>query len=294
MVSAGLAGSALPAQTGQPPTTTSSGARVFYGNIRTMDDKNTVAQAVAVNAKGVIIHVGTAPEAEEAAGAGFEKVQLAAKQTLLPGFIDSHMHVEAQLLQKSGLIPTVGACPPKIYTPLSLPSRPEEPCYPYIADALDSLQPPKTAPAFIVAIFLDPSRQPYDAADLNPEDMKFKQCPSQYIEEHTSKDVPVLIVDQSGHFGYVNRKAFEVLEADMAAKGKNWPPVFSDGGLWNVARTSEGRSPAESDLRLRRTLWLAPGPLSAVSADSGGEDLLAALVRPEHAAFSKHLVANPG
>ena len=82
VVLAGLAGSALPAQTGKPPTTTSSGARVFYGNIRTMDDKNTVAQAVAVDAQGVITHVGTAKEAEKAAGAGFEKVQLTADSVL--------------------------------------------------------------------------------------------------------------------------------------------------------------------------------------------------------------------
>lgn len=233
MVSAGLAGSALPAQTGQPPTTTSSGARVFYGNIRTMDDHNTVAKAVTVNAKGFITYVGTEPEAEEAAGAGFEKVQLDAKQTLLPGFIDAHMHVEAQVVQKTGLIPTVGACPPKIYTPLSLPSRPKEPCYPYIADALESLKPTSkpASGAFIVAMFLDPSRQPYDAADMNPEDMKFKQCPSQYIEEHISEEVPVLIVDQSGHFGYVNKSAFKVLYNKM---GENWAPAFSDGGLWNV------------------------------------------------------------
>jgi predicted amidohydrolase YtcJ len=238
VVLAGLAGSALPAQTGQPPTTASSGARVFYGNIRTMDDKNTMAQAVAVDAQGVITYVGTAQGAEKAAGAGFEKVQLAARQTLLPGFIDAHMHVVAQMQQKSGLIPTVGACPPTAYTPLNVPPRLPEPCYPYIKEALQFLKPKPpastTGSAFITAMFLDPSRQPYDAADKNPEAMKFKKCPSQYIEENTSENRPVVIVDQSGHFGYVNRRAFEVLRAAMKDKGQEWPPVLPDGGEWNV------------------------------------------------------------
>ena len=63
--------------------------KLFYnGKIRTLDDNNTVAEAIGVK-DGKITFVGSNEEAKNLDCA--EKVDLQGR-LLLPGFVDSHMH----------------------------------------------------------------------------------------------------------------------------------------------------------------------------------------------------------
>jgi predicted amidohydrolase YtcJ len=231
---------ALPARAGSPaaPTPAAAGNRVFAGHVRTMDDRDTVAEAVAVDGRGVILAVGTEAQAMKAAGSAAQVVRLQPGQALLPGFIEPHMHVVGLLQEMSGLVGLVGACRPAPYT---AGEEPGTNCFTYIGDALHSLKPPPagdTSSLFIVGIELDPSRQPLDA---NHSSQEFKRCPAQYIEQNLSATRPVLIVDQSGHFGYVNHVAFDKLQEAQAAQAKRkhdpvppaWPPSLPGGGEWN-------------------------------------------------------------
>jgi predicted amidohydrolase YtcJ len=60
------------------------------GNIRTVNDKEPRAQAVAI-ARGRFLAVGSDSEVLNLAGAGVRKIDLSGK-TVLPGFIDAHSH----------------------------------------------------------------------------------------------------------------------------------------------------------------------------------------------------------
>ena len=62
---------------------------LFNARVRTLDDKNTVAEAVGIQ-DGKIAFVGTNEEAAQIACE--EKVDLQGR-LLLPGFVDSHMHM---------------------------------------------------------------------------------------------------------------------------------------------------------------------------------------------------------
>ncbi|MGW8566342.1 amidohydrolase [Isoptericola sp. NPDC055881] len=62
-----------------------------HGTVITVDDVDTIAEAVAVTS-GTITAVGTAAEVEALAGPGTEVVDLGGK-TVVPGFVDAHSHV---------------------------------------------------------------------------------------------------------------------------------------------------------------------------------------------------------
>ena len=64
--------------------------KIFYnGTIRTLDDNNTIVEAAAIK-DGKIAFLGSNAEAEGFAYA--EKIDLKGR-TMLPGFVDSHMHM---------------------------------------------------------------------------------------------------------------------------------------------------------------------------------------------------------
>ncbi len=216
----------------QPDVNRSPAATVFVGNVRTMDSKDTVAEAVAVDARGLILAVGTEQEVMTAVAGGDPApvvVRLEPGQTLLPGFIDAHMHVMGLMQQSSGLIELVGPCRPAPY------AAGEGTCSNYIGESLDNLTRAiagDTSGTFVIGMNLDPSRQPYDKSTSSAQ---FKANPAQYIEEKVSKTRPVLLLDQSGHFGYVNHAAFDALQALYQKQGKAWPPTFTEGGEWAIS-----------------------------------------------------------
>ncbi|WP_158501955.1 amidohydrolase [Vitiosangium sp. GDMCC 1.1324] len=208
-------------------------SRVFLGKVRTMDARDTVAKAVAVDARGLIVAVGTEQEVMAFADDQTKVVKLDSGQTLLPGFLDSHMHVVGLMQQETGLVSLVGACRPQPY------AEGNGQCSNFISESLQRLGESlknDTHNTFVVAMNLDPSRQQYDAVTSSAE---FKKCPAQYIEKLIPGSRPMLIIDQSGHFGYVNRAAFDALKKVRTAHGQAWPPALSAGSLWNTTTATD-------------------------------------------------------
>ena len=64
---------------------------LYNGKIVTVDDNNTVAEAVAIK-MGRIIKVGTSREIKEMAGEGTISIDLEGR-TVLPGLTDCHVHM---------------------------------------------------------------------------------------------------------------------------------------------------------------------------------------------------------
>jgi hypothetical protein len=92
--------------------------KIFVAKIQTMDSNNRVAQAVGIDWRGLIVKVGTEDEIFAAAPGidrkGGNVIRLDGK-TLLPGFFDAHLHLDALLTKYSGLAEMVGPCLPQPY-----------------------------------------------------------------------------------------------------------------------------------------------------------------------------------
>jgi predicted amidohydrolase YtcJ len=225
--------------------------KVFVGTIETMDSHDQKAEAVGVDARGLIVAVGTRDDVLHMAGLDPKLVviKLNPGEALLPGFFDAHLHLDALLLKYSGLAEMVGPCLPKPYESANTAN-----CRNYIKDTftvvrdkLDAQKKPagdaglkKLNETFVVGLNLDPSRQPYAPATSTAPvvaSTEFKTKPKFYIEKDLTPTRPVLIIDQSGHFGYVNSAAFTALKKTVDAaclpKTDCWPPTLGAGGEWN-------------------------------------------------------------
>lgn len=203
-------------------------ARIFVGKIITMDKDDRIVQAVGVDRYGVIAAVGDESTVRaKMKPSNPETIRLAAGETLLPGFFDPHVHVVGMVMGSSGLVDQLSPCLPAPYASGTNPD-----CKNTIEESLQQFghnnkDKGKTEP--LLGTGLDPSRQPYSstvASDL------FKANPAFYIADAVSAERPVVVIDQSGHFGYVNKAAFKVLKKHYDQKGMKWPPVLQDGGQW--------------------------------------------------------------
>jgi predicted amidohydrolase YtcJ len=203
--------------------------RIFIGTIRTMDAGNRTVDAAGVDARGLIVALGTEQEVLAAAKGKGERIRLKSGQVLLPGFFDAHLHLDALLLENSGLAANVGPCRPEPYK-----AGQSDDCRPYIKEAFKNLRDNlERYGSFVIGNSLDPSRQPF----ARGEDIDFKADPAAYIGKYVSETTPVLLMDQSGHFGYANHAAFRALRTHIckgAAKCDDFPPDLTDteGGHW--------------------------------------------------------------
>ncbi|MFY9820209.1 MAG: amidohydrolase family protein [Thermoanaerobaculia bacterium] len=233
---------------GVAPLRAQEAVTMIVGKIRTMDAKNSVAGAVAFDENGWIVAVGTKDEVAKAVkGATVTRLELGSGQTLLPGFIDPHLHLDLMLLEKSGLAELVGPCLPEPYKAGNSPGC--DPKYNnYIKGTFDVLMKKlgnQKQDTFVVGLNLDPSRQPWDAT--TPSE-KFKEEPAKYFKDYLplmngkgeKGERPILFIDQSGHFGYANRAAFEALKKTICKEQKaceGWPPKLQpEGAKWNTKR----------------------------------------------------------
>lgn len=213
--------------------------RIFVGHIRTMDASDRVVDAVGVDERGLIVAVGTVDKVLAAMKShpAVERIEFRDGETLLPGFFDAHAHVIALLMDNSGVFPLVGPCRPKPYQPW--PSN----CQNYIKKTFKDLQPDLGKYGnFPVGLNLDPSRQWYDE---NTGSEEFKKRPAYFIERDLSEDTPILLVDQSGHFGYVNHAAFKALYKHIcgdAVPCAKWPPQLEPGDEWVTDCTPQGQN----------------------------------------------------
>lgn len=201
-------------------------AKLFLGRVVTMDDAGTIAEAVAVDQRGVIVAVGSEQHVRKAvADNPVETIRLQSEEVLMPGFIEPHMHLLATILQN---VPTLGNLAPCLPGPYAAANHPG--CSNYIKESLRRL-PKKGRPSknFVVGMNLDPSRQAYD--ESRGGDV-FTASPAAFIAQEVTGDEPVFIADQSGHLGYVNQKAIDLVHEYYDSKDKAWPPVLGPGGEW--------------------------------------------------------------
>ena len=200
--SATLAGlvSAVPmvakAQTG--PATIFSG-----GTILTVDTAFSEVEAIAIRGKRIVA-VGTVADVRAEAGSGAIEIDLAGR-TLLPGFIDPHTHVVTGSAVNS-IMANVG---------MSRFGKTAE-----VLDHLRSLVQETAAGEWILARNFDPALQE------GPKELTFSDL------DAISSEVPIFVMNASGHLAYANRKAF-------AAAGIPEDVVDPPGA--EFVRDSEGR-----------------------------------------------------
>jgi predicted amidohydrolase YtcJ len=187
LAASALAGSliGLPAAAAPRPQT-----RVFRGGtILTVDSRFREAEALAIRGDRILA-VGAEADVLKAAGPGATIVELDGK-VLLPGFIDPHTHVLAGALADS-VMENVGM------------SR-----FSTAAEVLAHLTARAAATPkgeWVMARNFDPALQ------AGPDALTFAEL------DAVSRDVPVFVMNASGHLAYANRKAFQAanIPADVA------------------------------------------------------------------------------
>jgi predicted amidohydrolase YtcJ len=169
-----------------PGSNTSS--MYYNGDILTMEgDSATYAEALVVK-DGKILFVGTKDEAMKAAGEGHQMIDLKG-QTMLPGFIDAHGHVFASGIQAlaANLLPPPDGKGATIPDLISLTK-----------DWVGKNQKIIDKLGWIIGFG-------YDDAEL-----KEKRPPLASELDQISKDIPVMLLHQSGHSATLNTKGLEL------------------------------------------------------------------------------------
>jgi len=159
---------------------------IFYGGpIVTVNAKNEEVQALAVQ-NGKIVAVGTKDAVTKEWQADNTKVFDLKGQTLMPGFVEPHVHIiVTSVFEGLGLN----------LSNFTLPYDTKESLIQKMKVALKDVP----AGGWLFGFGVDPSRTTPFMAELTADDL-----------DKVSKDVPVFIVNQSGHIGYVNHKALEL------------------------------------------------------------------------------------
>nr|WP_291595469.1 amidohydrolase [Comamonas sp.] len=202
-----LAGCASP----RPKTALKPAEMIFYGGpILTMNDAQPQVEAVAVSA-GVIAAVGSLQELGSLRGPATRMVDLQGR-TLIPGFVDPHSHIGGVGLQaiSANLLP------------------PPDGGNASIADLQQTLREYiKTSPEVrqlgIVLGF------GYDDSQLRE-----RRHPTRDDLDSVSRDLPIAVIHQSGHFGALNSTAL-----DRAGIGPGTPDP--EGGV--IRRRAGSRVP---------------------------------------------------
>ncbi|MBU3577870.1 amidohydrolase [Polynucleobacter sp. UK-Kesae-W10] len=182
---------------------------IFYGGpILTVNAKNEEVQALAVQ-NGKIVAVGKKEAVTKEWKGDATKVIDLNGQTLMPGFVEPHIHI------------LMTAMTEVLWLNLSN--------FTTQYDTLDSLSQKlktalKTLPKgqWLAAFGVDPSRTVPFMAELNAD-----------ILDKVSTEVPILVMNQSGHIAYVNHKALEI--AGITDK----TPNPGEGGIY--MKDAQGR-----------------------------------------------------
>lgn len=148
----------------------------FGGDILTVDDRQPEVEAVAVK-DGKIIYVGDKKSAFQFKGDRTELVDLQGK-TMMPGFINPHTHVALEALISA----SIDVSPFKYKT---------------IGEVLNVLKE-AAKKGSVLAFGYDPSLM------TDPGQLNFQTL------DAVSTEVPIVVVNKSGHIAYGNHKAFEI------------------------------------------------------------------------------------
>jgi predicted amidohydrolase YtcJ len=170
---------------------------IFYGGpIVTVNAKNEEVQALAVQG-GKIVAVGNKEAVTKEWQSGGTKVIDLQGQALMPGFVEPHVHIlVTSVFEGLGLN----------LSNFTLPYDTKDTLIQKMKAGLKDVP----AGGWLFGFGVDPSRTTPFMAELTADDL-----------DQVSKDVPIFIVNQSGHIGYVNHKALEL--AGVTDKTPNPP-----------------------------------------------------------------------
>ncbi len=157
----------------------------FGGDVLTINDNQPTAEAVAIR-DGKIIFVGNKSDAMALKGDKTELVDLQGK-TLMPGFIDPHTHI----MLKAVILVSADVSPFKYKT----------------IKEVSAVLKEASKKGAVLAFGYDPSLM------TDPGTLDFATLDS------ISTEVPIVVVNKSGHIAYGNHKAFE--EAKVTEETKN-------------------------------------------------------------------------
>ncbi len=166
------------------------------GTILTMDDEQPTVEAVAVK-DGQIVAVGAKDEVLKTAGDETAKIDLGGK-TMLPGFVDSHGHAYGVGLQAS----TANLLPPPDGAGKDIAALQR-----LLREWASENEAAVKKVGWIAGFGYDDSQ------------LAERRHPTRDDLDEVSKDLPVLIIHQSGHLGVGNSKALEI--AGVTAKTEN-------------------------------------------------------------------------
>jgi predicted amidohydrolase YtcJ len=170
---------------------------IFYGGpIVTVNAKNEEVGALAIQ-KGKIVAVGTKDAVLKDWKSSATKLVDLKGQTLMPGFVEPHVHIIiTAVFEGLGLN----------LSNFTLPYDTKETLIAKMQAHLKTIPPG----GWLFGFGVDPARTSPFMAELNVDDL-----------DRVSKDVPIFIVNQSGHIAYVNRKAIQI--AGITNKTPNPP-----------------------------------------------------------------------
>ncbi len=159
---------------------------IFYGGpIVTVNAKNEEVQAMAVQ-NGKIVAVGAKDVVTQEWQASNTKIVDLHGQTVMPGFVEPHVHIMVtSVFEGLGLN----------LSNFTLPYDTLETLSQKMKAALKDVPPG----GWLFGFGVDPSRTTPFMAELTADEL-----------DKVSKEVPIFIVNQSGHIGYVNHKAIEI------------------------------------------------------------------------------------
>ena len=170
---------------------------IYYkGNILTINDNQPEAEAVTVK-DGKILAVGREADVLKTVGKKTKKIDLGGK-TMLPGFVDSHGHAYMIGLQAT----TANLLPPPDGTGKDIASL-QALLTDWAANNKEAVEKVGWIAGF-----------GYDDSQLAEQ-----RHPTRNDLDKVSKDLPVIIIHQSGHLGVANSKALEI--AGVTAETKN-------------------------------------------------------------------------
>jgi predicted amidohydrolase YtcJ len=175
---------------------------IFYGGpVVTVNAKNEEVQAIAVQG-GKIVALGTKDAVTKDWQSKTTQVIDLKGQTLMPGFVEPHVHIiVTAVFEGLGLN----------LSNFTLPYDTKETLIAKMKAHLKTIPPG----GWLFGFGVDPSRTSPFMAELTADDL-----------DKVSTTVPIFLVNQSGHIGYVNNKAIEL--AGITNKTPN-PP---GGGIY--------------------------------------------------------------
>lgn len=157
----------------------------FGGPVVTVNPKNEEVQAIAVQ-DGKIVALGTKDAVTKDWQSKTTQLIDLKGQTLMPGFVEPHVHVIfTSVMEGLGLN----------LSNFTLPYDTKETLLAKMREHLKTIPPG----GWLIGFGVDPSRTSPFMAELTADDL-----------DKVSTTVPIFIINQSAHIGYVNNKAFEL------------------------------------------------------------------------------------